>query len=68
MISSSLPPAQAKLNARAQQQLGRWRKTLTRKDRPKLKGDPLSKWAREGGSIVIVSRRRWRRPKKGALA
>ncbi|MGH6833146.1 MAG: hypothetical protein ACRECM_09015, partial [Methyloceanibacter sp.] len=34
---SPLPPAQAKLNARANEELARWRKTLTRKARAKLK-------------------------------
>ena len=60
----SRPPAtNANLNARAKRALARWRKTLTRKDRAELDGDPLSKWAREGGSIIFVPRRKWRRRK-----
>ena len=64
---SSLPPAQAKLHQAAKVELARWRKTLTRKARAKLDGDPLSNWAREGGSIIVVPRRKWR-PKKGGQA
>lgn len=59
------PASEANLNARAKEELARWRKTLTRKARAKLDGDPLSKWAREGGSIIIVPRRKWRRRKGG---
>jgi len=62
---SRLPVPQAKLAVRAEKELARWRKTLTRKARAKLDGDPLSKWAREGGSIIIVPRRKWRRRKGG---
>lgn len=65
MTRFSLPPTQAKLDARAKAELARWLKTLSRKARAKLDGDPLSKWAREGGSVIIVPRRKWRRKKGG---
>ena len=68
-VRKPLPLAQAKLQERAWKEMKRWRSALNAKDRAKLKGDPLSKWAREGGSIVIVPRRRWRRrQKKGGQA
>lgn len=49
-----LPPAQAKLHQRANDEMKRWRKTLTREARTKLKGDTLSKWARKGGNIIMM--------------
>ena len=63
-----LPPTEAKLKARAHKELARWQRTLTRKARAKLVGEPLSKWAREGGSSIIVPRRKWRRRKGGGKA
>jgi hypothetical protein len=64
----AVPGLQGSLHKRASEELARWRKTLTRKERDKLYGDPLSKWAREGGSIIFVPRRKWRRKKTGGQA
>ena len=42
------------LQARAKQAERQWRKTLNDKQRAKLDGDHLSKWAHDGGNFFVV--------------
>jgi hypothetical protein len=49
--ANPLPPAQANLHERAKEKMDLWFRTLSYKDRGKLKMD-RSPWGRHGGNIV----------------
>jgi hypothetical protein len=56
-------PERVRLSERASNEMRRWRKSLSRKERAKLE-TRVSPWASNGGSIVAPKRRRTKAARK----